>query len=367
MILQAILEHALQDPLRHKELISKTINNMGKITYDLQQTAIALRMVSLKMFFNQMKRTCRDTAKLLGKQVEFSSIGEETELDKTIVDNLSGVIVHLVRNSIDHGIEAPELRIAKGKDPGGVLTVEAFSEGGYFFLRISDDGAGLNREAILRKAREKGLISHDATPEESEINNFIFLSGFSTKSEATSVSGRGVGMDAVKVTVEDMRGQISVSSVEGRGSVFTIKLPLSMAIFNGMLLCIGERKYVVPNSEIKEIYRFAAKDVRAIDEKDAILRKGDHTVTLVSMRRLMGFTGSASQSQRRVALIISRNQKELALEVDDVMGQQRIVQKKLGQEIEGLCGLAGGAILGDGSIALILNINDLVGRHLRCA
>ena len=367
VILQAILEHALKDPLKNKELIHKTISNMGKITYDLQQTAIALRMVSLKMFFNQMKRTSRDTAKQLGKEVEFVCIGDDTELDKTIVDNLSGVIVHVIRNAIDHGIEAPDVRQEKGKNAQGTLTVEASSEGGYFFLRISDDGAGLDREAVLRKAREKGLISPDARPSDEEIDNFIFLSGFSTKSEATSVSGRGVGMDAVKVVVEEMRGQINLNSTKDKGSVFTIKLPLSMAIFNGMLLTLGDKKYVIPNSEIKEIYRFGEKDVRVLDASDAILRKGDHTVALVDMHQLVGLTQKAAERKRRVALIVMKNHKEMALEVDEVIGQQRIVQKKLGGEIEGMCGLAGGAILGDGTIALILNVNDLIGRHMQCA
>ena len=368
VILQAILEHSLSDLTKNRDLIAKTITNMGKITYDLQQTAIALRMVSLKTFFNQMKRTSRDTSKQLGKSVEFVGIGDDTELDKTIADNLSGVIVHVIRNAIDHGIEAPDIRQAKGKEIQGTLTAQASCEGGYFFLRISDDGAGLDRETLLRKAKEKGLVRADAELTDEEIDNLIFLSGFSTKKEATSVSGRGVGMDAVKVAVEEMHGTITLNTVKDKGSIFTLKLPLSMAIFNGMLLKIAGKSYVVPNSEIKEIYRFGPENVRDIGETDAVLSKGDHTLALISLHGLIGLERpKMGDNKRRIALIVTKNKSDMALEVDDVIGQQRIVQKKLGQEIDSFTGLAGGAILGDGSIALILNINDLMGRYLQSA
>lgn len=361
VILQATLEKLHENYNKNVDQISKTLLQLGKNAYDLQQTAMSLRMINLKMFFNQMQRCARDASKSLEKPIEFKSSGEDTQLDKTIVDGLVGVIPHIIRNSIDHGLEDKETRVKLGKPEHGTIEAKAYHEGSYFFLEISDDGKGVDKKRVKEKALKAGLIKENQELTGQEIDNLLFMSGFSTKDEASEFSGRGVGMDAVKSAVEEMRGKISLSSTEGEGTTCTIQLSLNMAIFNGMVLKIEDNRYILPSSEISTIHRFAKDSTRELDTNKRLLDLGDKTIPLYRLGNILGVSRSQNnRKEREVALIVKNNGKELALEVDEIIGQHRIVQKKIGKEIEGRKEIAGGSILGDGQVALILNLNGIL-------
>lgn len=367
---QVILQSALEQMKLEigNEKVASLISQLGKVTYELQQTAMSLRMVTLKTLFNKMERTVRDTGHMIGKLVHFESSGETTELDKTIVDELSAVVPHLLRNAVDHGIETPEERRAAGKCEQGTVQARAYHEGGFFYLEIRDNGRGLDREKILRKAESRGLIKpgQQLTPE--EIDGLIFVSGFSTKDEATDISGRGVGMDAVKAAVDRSRGQLTVQSELGKGTCVIMKLPLSMAIFNGMVFGVGERRFVVPSSRIKDIERFSRNETRAIDDVERVIEKKGKTIPLVDLSHLLRLPRrqqSTLSDDRHIAFVVENNGQKIGLEIDEIIGQQRIVQKKLGKEVSDMHGVSGGAILGDGGIALILNLDQLLSHQPR--
>lgn len=364
VILQSSLEHFKNDIHSNADQINRTINQLSKITFDLQQTVISLRMVSLRNIFNKMQRTVRDTAKMLNKEVRFEMEGEDLELDKTIVDELSSPITHLIRNSVDHGLEVPEDRRKTGKATEGYVRMTASHRGRYFYLEISDDGKGLDKERIEKKAIEKGLIKSNHNLSEKEIYDLIFQSGFSTKDEATSVSGRGVGMDAVKQAIEKLRGSIEVMSTPAQGTKTVIKLPPTLAIFNGIIVQLDDKKYVVPNSEVLEIYRTPKQDMRILNAREKIVRIKDSVYPIVDLKKVFRHTEDKSNSKKdAVLLLVAHNKKHYCLEVDDIIKQQRIVFKTLGKEIENLPGIAGGTILGDGRIALIAEVNAIIEIH----
>ena len=361
VILQALLEDASTDVVNNENLIAKTVMQLGKITYDLQHTTMSLRMINLKGIFQKIKRTARDTAGSLGKKVKVTTIGEETELDKILVDQLNGVITHIIRNAVDHGIEDPERRKQDGKAEEGRLTVRAYQEQGSFYLEIEDDGKGLDDQAILKKSIQMGLVGKDAELSSHEIYQLILRSGFSTKEKVTDISGRGVGMDAVHEAISNMRGTLVLDSEKGKGSKFTIRLPLSMSIFNGIIFKIMDNKYVLPSSEIKEIYRFKNDQARRIDKGKNLLEKGTESMTLVDFGQILGRRSPTipRESNRRVALIVNRGGRNIALEVDEIVGNRRIVQKSLGDEFKERDEFSGGAILSDGQVALVLNLSNL--------
>lgn len=362
VILQGALEQARHDIVKNRDQIEKTILHLGKITYDLQHTAMSLRMISVSGLFNKMKRTVRDTAKSLGKNVSLVVHGEDTELDKTFVDELSGAVTHVLRNAVDHGLETAEERIRFGKTPAGTVSIDASQESGYFYLRIKDDGRGLCRERILKKAIENGLVGETQVITDEEIYNLIFENGFSTAEKLTDVSGRGIGMDAVKTVVESLRGSVSVESQANIGTTITIKLPLTMAIFNGMVFTLNGERYIIPSKEVREIIRFKPEELRSVDDHTALVLMGNQTIPIVRLKRFATKPSNPVKwrpDQRVVAFVIARNNREYAFTVDEVIGQQRIVFKKLGAEMENLPGVSGGAILGDGKIAMILDINAL--------
>ncbi len=364
VILQSSLEHFKNDIHSNADQINRTINQLSKITFDLQQTVISLRMVSLRNIFNKMQRTVRDTAKMLNKEVRFEMEGEDLELDKTIVDELSSPITHLIRNSVDHGLEVPEDRRKTGKATEGYVRMSASHRGRYFYLEISDDGKGLDKDRIEKKAIEKGLIKSNHNLSEKEIYDLIFQSGFSTKDEATSVSGRGVGMDAVKQAIEKLRGSIEVMSTPSQGTKTVIKLPPTLAIFNGIIVQLDDKKYVVPNSEVLEIYRTPKQDMRILNAREKIVRIKDSVYPIVDLKKVFRHTEDKNNSKKdAVLLLVAHNKKHYCLEVDDIIKQQRIVFKTLGKEIENLPGIAGGTILGDGRIALIAEVNAIIEIH----
>ena len=362
VILQSSLEHFKDDISGNADSIGRTILQLGKITHELQQTAIALRMLSLKNLFNKMQRTVRDTSKHLDKVVKFIAVGEDTELDKTMIDELSSPLTHIVRNSVDHGIESKEIRAERGKPEHGTITMTASYSGRYFYLIIEDDGGGLNHQKIKEKAIKKGLIQEGQEVSEKEIINFVFASGFSTHDVATDISGRGVGMDAIKKSIEKLRGTIEIDSKYELGTKITIKLPPTLAIFNGMVVRSEKKKYIVPSSEVLEIYHANIDEGRYVSSGERIIKIKDSVYPIVDLRELFGLPKKEKKihDSNDVLFLMQRYEKRYLIHVDEILIQQRIVFKNLGREIEGLPGIAGGTILADGSVALILELGDIV-------
>ena len=365
VILQSTLDHFRQDIVTNAEDVNRTIMQLGKITNELQQTAISLRMLSLRGVFSKMQRTVRDTAKILGKDIRFVTEGDDTELDKTIIDELSSPLTHVIRNSVDHGIETPEERLRAGKPKTGTVRMSASYSGRYFYLEIEDDGKGLDRDRIRAKAIEKKLISPDDHLTEQQILNLIFLNSFSTKDEATDISGRGVGMDAIKGAIEKLRGSIDLKSEAGKGTKLTIKLPPTLAIFNGIVVKASDRKFIFPSSDVFEIYHIDINEAREISPGKKIIRIRDTVYPIVELNKVYNLPvlKNEEQTKKNVLLTVRNNDKAYGVLVDDIISQQRIVFKNLGKELDGIMGVAGGTILADGKVALIVEIGDLVHLH----
>ncbi|MFW5887283.1 MAG: chemotaxis protein CheA [Bacteriovoracia bacterium] len=365
VILQSSLEHYRQDVTQYGDEINRTIMQLNKITYDLQQTAIGLRMVSMRNLFNKMQRIVRDTSKSLGKNINFVMEGEDTELDKTMVDEISSPLTHLIRNSVDHGIETPEQRLSKGKTAVGTVTMKASYRGRYFFLEVTDDGKGLDKDTILAKAKEKGLIGENESVEDSQILDFVFMSGFSTKKFATDISGRGVGMDAIKKSIETLRGNIDIDSKVDGGTNIVIKLPPTLAMFNGMVIDVSGQQYIIPNSEILDLHHISLNQTHRINDNELIVKINDDVIPLIDLSSQLGKESILKPGKKDVlVLLITKNNRLYGLMVDDVIGQHKIVYKNLGAEVANVPGIAGGTILGDGQVALILEITDIVNNYI---
>ncbi|HLE09785.1 MAG: hypothetical protein A2504_11290 [Bdellovibrionales bacterium RIFOXYD12_FULL_39_22] len=363
VILQSSLEHYKDDIIKNADAIHRTIMQLNKITYELQQNSISLRMLSLKNIFNKMQRTVRDTAKFLNKTVRFVGVGEETELDKTMLDELSSPLTHIIRNSVDHGIESKEVRQKSGKPEYGTVKMSASYSGRYFYLIIEDDGGGLNLERIKKKAIQKGMLEEGRDVSEKELISFIFASGFSTNEVATDISGRGVGMDAIKKSIDKLHGTIEVKSVEGQGTKTVIKLPPTLAIFNGMVIVVDNKKYIMPSSEVLEIHHASLQDARSVRTGEKILKVKDAVYPIIELREVFHLPPKqkvAGNKNNDILFLVAHHDKNYLLHVDDILIQQRIVFKNLGAELEGLPAIAGGTILADGTVALILEVGDIV-------
>jgi two-component system, chemotaxis family, sensor kinase CheA len=378
LILQSTLEFAKNNVVENEDLILKTITQLNKITYDLQQNAISLRMLSVKNVFGKMERIVRDTSRNLNKKIEFIVSGENHELDKTIVDSIVDPLTHMVRNAVDHGIEATsEERIKAGKPEYGRVWLNAYHKGGFFNIEIKDDGKGLDKNRILEKAIKNGLIKPNHNLKDEEIYNLIFESGFSTKEKATEVSGRGVGMDVVKHSVNKLKGTCSLSSNPGKGSTFLIKLPLTLAIFNGMIIEENSEVFIFPNSDIEEAIVVKKDQIRELNNHEKIFKFNDEVISAVKLSSIMpiGLKNRFKKPQENdntaktnySALITSHKGRRYAILVDELMSQQRIVLKNLGKEIENLPGVAGGTILGNGKVALILETSGLLNSYRKAA
>ena len=378
LILQSALEFAKYNVVENQDIILKTITQLNKITYDLQQNAISLRMLSVKNVFGKMERVVRDTSRNLNKKIEFIVSGENQELDKTIVDAIVDPLTHMVRNAVDHGIEAtPEERIKAGKPEAGRVWLNAFHKGGFFNIEIKDDGKGLDKERIVEKAIKNGIIKKNHNLNDEEIYNLIFESGLSTKDQATEVSGRGVGMDVVKHSVNKLKGTCTITSKQGEGSTFLIKLPLTLAIFNGMVVKEDNEVFIFPNSDIEEAIVIKKEQIREIGGNEKIFKFNDEVISAVKLNYMIPI--ALKQNKKKIekkekdaqvkyaALITSHKGKRYAIIVDELLSQQRIVLKNLGKEIENLPGVAGGTILGDGKVALILETSGLMNSYNKAA
>lgn len=356
-----ILQSVLSEQVRETEsmLIKKTAHQLGKVTKEIQDISMSLRMVPIKTTFQKMQRIVRDTAQALNKDVQLILIGEETELDKTVLERINDPLVHLIRNSVDHGIETTEQRLAAGKNPTGKVTLSAFHQSGRLVIEVQDDGGGINPEKIKKKAIEKGIIDKSAQLSEKEALNLIFSPSFSTKEQVTDISGRGVGMDVVKTNIEELQGEITILSTVGSGSIFRISLPLTLAIIEGMTVRSGDERYVVPLNHIFESLRPQTEDVKVTTNIGELLVLRGETLPLYRLSTLFG-RKSTSKIEDMISIIIRSGSEPYGLLVDDIIGRFQVVIKKLGPELSHLKGVSGSTILGDGRPALIIEPNDLI-------
>jgi two-component system chemotaxis sensor kinase CheA len=336
--------------------LSKKVAHAGKIVRELQDLSMAMRMVPLRATFQKMARLVRDLSQKTGKPVELALEGEDTEIDRNMVDALGDPLVHMIRNAIDHGIESPAEREAAGKPRTGVVRLSASHQGGSVIVELRDDGRGLDRERIVAKAVERGLIASASGLSDAEAFNLIFAAGFSTAARVTDVSGRGVGMDVVRRNVEALRGRIDIASAPGRGSTFTMRLPLTMAITDGMLVRIGDERYIVPTVHIHLSFRPEASMLSTVAGKGEMVLLRGELMPIVRLHRLFATPGAAQDPTRGLLVVVGDGAHRTALLVDELLGQLQVVAKPVGDGIESVPGISGAAILGDGRVGLILDV-----------
>ena len=325
---------------------------------DLQEAVMSIRMIPMDFVFSRFPRVVRETSAKLGKEIELITEGESTELDKSLTERIIDPLTHLVRNSLDHGIEPPEAREAAGKPRTGRLTLSARHQGGNILIEVSDDGAGLNREKLLAKARESGLNVSDAMSDD-EVWQLIFAPGFSTAKEVTDVSGRGVGMDVVKRNIQGMGGHVQIMSRAGQGTTIRIVLPLTLAILDGMSIRVGEEVFILPLTAVLESLQPAREDLYAMAGDDVVLKVRDEYLPVVAVHEALEVAGARTELTETIAVIVQGEGRRYALLVDDLIGQQQVVVKNLETNYRKVPGVSAATILGDGSVALILDIAGL--------
>jgi len=353
--------HRVVAEAQDQELLSK-ISRAGSILRQIQQLSMSLRMVSVRTTFQKMARVARDLSAKCGKEIDFITEGEDTEFDKSVVENISDPLVHMVRNALDHGIETPQERQAKGKAGKAYVKLSAFHRSGAIFIEVSDNGAGLDREAILRKAVERNLCRSGAELSDTEVYQFIFVPGFSTAGTLTDISGRGVGMDVVKRNIELLRGTITIDSRRGEGTTFTIKLPLTLAVVDGMVVLAGNERYIIPTLSIVESLMVASGDIATVAGKGAMLEvRGEH-IPVASLKNLLGQAGGRAADDGDAVVMVVEDMlgRKAGLKLTKIVGQQQVVIKSLGEGMGDVTGVAGGAILNDGSVCLILDIAGIM-------
>jgi two-component system chemotaxis sensor kinase CheA len=341
--------------------LDRHLGQLNKISRSLQDMGMSMRMIPIDATFRKMGRLVRDLSKKSGKKVELSLEGKETELDKAMVEKLGDPLVHMVRNAVDHGIEStPEERRAAGKPEQGHVTLKAYQEGGSIHIAISDDGKGLDREKIANKAIERGIIKSAEDMSDEEVHALIFEPGFSTSGQITDVSGRGVGMDVVKNAIEGMRGNIRINSVPGKGSTFTLVLPLTMAIIEGMVVRVGQERYILPLLSIIESFRPSREDISTVTRKGETVPFRGHLLSLFRLGRLFNIPDAETDPVNAILVVIEHSGRQMALMVDELLGQNQTVIKNLGEAMGNIEGIAGASIMPDGSPGLILDVNGII-------
>lgn len=339
----------------------ETTEHLSRITGHLQNLILKLRMVQIEQVFNRFPRMIRDLARDLNKKVDLIISGADTELDRTVVDEIGDPLVHMLRNAVDHGLETTEGRIAAGKPEAGRLSLRAFHSGNQVFIEIEDDGKGINREAVLRKAIENKVVSQEqaALMNDSEVYMLLFASGFSTAETISDISGRGVGLDVVKSKIESLGGSVQVDSQLGKGTKFSVQLPLTLSIISAMLFRLGEEKYAIPLSSIVETALWNPDEISHIHNEKMINFRGK-MVPVLSLRNYFDVPGEKKEQRELELIIIQKGERMGAIVVDSFIGQQEIVIKPLGNYFDSLSGISGATILGDGQVALIIDPNSLI-------
>jgi two-component system, chemotaxis family, sensor kinase CheA len=357
VILQSVLN-------QHKDaiqstLLLKSVGQLGKLSKEIQDISMSLRMIPLKQTLLKMQRIVRDTSKALNKKVKLKLVGEDTEIDKTVLDHLSDPLVHIVRNACDHGLESTEKRIEVGKSEEGVVTISCYHEGNNLCIEVSDDGGGINPKIIENIALQKGVIGPDQSLSDREKINLIFHPGFSTKEEVSEISGRGVGMDVVKNNIERLSGDVIVDSVMGKGSTFRVLLPLTMAIIEAMVVQVGAEKYVFPLSQIHETLRPTKETIHHVNGVGECLNLRGEVLPMFRLSKTLKRPCEDVPAEELIAVIIKSKSFTFAVLIDEILHQQQVVVKQLGSEIRNKTGFMGSSILGDGKPAFIIDLSEL--------
>lgn len=340
---------------------NEELSLLESLTRDIQESAMSIRAQPISSVFSRVPRILRDLAASTGKHVKLEVVGEHTELDKTVIERLGEPLTHLIRNAVDHGIESAEDRIAAGKDPEGTLRLSAEHRSGRILISIGDDGAGINRERVLAKAIEKGIVSPDAQLSAEEIDNLIFAPGFSTAQTISNISGRGVGMDVVRQNVKDLGGRITIDSTPGKGTNFILTLPLTLAISDGMIINVGEQTLVVPLASVVESLRPNDGDVQGLGIGSNMLNVRGRFIPVIALREALGWSSGALNPEEGVLIVVdTESTGQAALLVDDIQDQRQFVIKSLATNFRAVDGVAGATILGDGRVALIVDVDGLV-------
>jgi len=360
VIAQLMVSEQANGKLSTDHELNRKIGHQGKIIRELQELSMSMRMVPIASVFHKMARLARDLSQKANKDINFVTSGEETELDRNIVDKIADPLVHMVRNSADHGIESAEERSKAGKDREGRIELRAFHQAGNIVIEIEDDGKGLDKELILNKAIENGVVEAGQDLSDEEIFKLVFHAGLSTAKKITSVSGRGVGMDVVKKNIEALRGKIEISSMPGKGSTFTIRLPLTLAIIDGQVVTIGNDRYIIPINSIVRTLRPEAKQISSVQNRGEMVIERGKLLPLVRLYKLFGATPTTEDPTESLLVIVEEDNKKCCLLVDELLGQQQVVIKSLGDSLAGAKGVSGGAIMGDGKISLILDVPGLI-------
>lgn len=336
------------------------VSQLGGIIRNIQGTVMSMRLVPIRPLFQKMLRLARDLSRKLGKEVDMRLDGEDTEIDKNIIDCIADPLVHLVRNAIDHGIEPPGVRQARGKPPCGRIDLSAAHKGSNIIIEIKDDGAGIDREKIMAKARERGLIKNGETWEDKEILNLIFEAGFSTVENVTEISGRGVGMDVVKKNVTQLRGKVDMESRLGEGTSVVLHLPLTLAIIDGITLALGQERYIIPIFAVTEFIKPEKKNISTIQGRGEMINIHDTLYVLIRLNTYFGGRYRSDNVENLVGCVVDSDAGRACILFDELIAQQQVVIKSLGDRLKDIRGLAGATILGDGKVGLILDVNSIV-------
>ena len=366
VITQAMLQQRADglDPVKYEGLLA-AINQLERNSRDLQEAVMSVRMLPVDFAFSRFPRMVRDLATRLGKKVRLKTVGEQTELDKGVIEKIVDPLVHLVRNSIDHGLEAPEDRRTAGKDETGTIHLSAMHQGGHIVIEVTDDGRGLNRDKILQKAAERNLPIGE-NPTDAQVWELIFHPGFSTADKLTDVSGRGVGMDVVRKNIQALGGSVDIRSETGKGSTMVIRLPLTLAILDGMTVAVGNEVFVVPLNVVVESLQPKGDEVRTIGGGDRVLRLREDYIPMLNLAERYGIGAgtTAVLDTPPIAVVVESERGRIALEVDELLGQQQVVIKNLESNYRKVAGVSGATILGDGRVALIVDADSLA-QHVR--
>ncbi|MCW5978968.1 MAG: chemotaxis protein CheA [Bryobacteraceae bacterium] len=361
VIAQSLLRHDPDLAALRVPRIQRTLSQLSRITTDVRRTAMSMRMVPIDSLFRRISRLVRDLSRKAGKHVDLILSGEETELDRNIVEELADPLMHMVRNALDHGLEPPEERKAAGKSPLGRLALSAHHQSGLIVIELADDGRGLDRDRIVAKARQKGLVDGAESLGDNEVFNLIFEPGFSTAEIVTEVSGRGVGMDVVKRNIAKLRGRVDIRSAKGKGATFVIKLPLTLAIIDALVVGVGKERYILPVSAVHEMLRPEGDAVFTVENRAEVVMVRGNLLPMVRLHRRFRIAPRSEDPAQSLLIVSESMGKRFCLMVDELIGKQEVVIKSLGETLKNIRGIAGGAILGDGHVGLILDVDGVFG------
>jgi two-component system chemotaxis sensor kinase CheA len=359
VIAQTLIGHSPALKSVNDARLLSDLTQLARITADVQRITTGMRMVPIGLQFQKTARVIRDLSRRAGKQIVFETAGEDTEVDKTIAEEISDPLLHMVRNSIDHGIEPPDERVRLGKNPTAQIRLAAYHQSGQIVIAISDDGRGLNREKILSKAVERGLVQPGANLTDSEVFLLIFEAGFSTADKVTDISGRGVGMDVVRRHVQALRGRIDIQSKQGEGTTFYLKLPLTLAIIEGLVVVVGDQRYIAPIFSVKEMFRPTADMISTVQGSSEMVMVRGGLLPIVRLHRKFNKEPRTTELTEGTLIVAEAEGHQFCLFVDDLIGKQEVVIKSLGQSFSHVVGVAGCAILGDGRVGLILDMHGI--------